>query len=101
VGRTARAGRSGYAVSLVNQYEAQWFVLIEQLLGKKIDQCKVDPDEIMILKEPISDAKRIALTKMKDSGGRKKRRKVGDDDDEVEDHAHSKRSKPFKKSNRR
>jgi hypothetical protein len=30
--------------------------------GKKIDQCKVDPDEIMILKEPISDAKRIALT---------------------------------------
>jgi len=101
VGRTARAGRSGYAVSLVNQYEAQWFVMIEQLLGKKIDQCKVDPDEIMILKEPISDAKRIALTKMKDSGGRKKRRKVGDEDDEVEDHAHSKRSKPFKKSNRR
>jgi len=30
--------------------------------GKKIDQCKVDPDEIMILKEPILDAKRIALT---------------------------------------
>ncbi|RLN15940.1 hypothetical protein C2845_PM02G39330 [Panicum miliaceum] len=101
VGRTARAGRSGYAVSLVNQYEAQWFVLIEQLLGKKIDQCKVEPDEIMILKEPISDAKRIALTKMKDSGGHKKRRKVGDDDDEVEDHAHSKRSKSFMKSNRR
>ncbi|RLN04243.1 hypothetical protein C2845_PM13G14300 [Panicum miliaceum] len=100
VGRTARARRSGYAVSLVNQYEAQWFVLIEQLLGKKIDQCKVDTDEIMILKEQVSDAKRIALTKMKDSGGHKKRRKVGDDDDEVEDHAHSKRSKSFKKSNR-
>ncbi|CAL4912276.1 unnamed protein product [Urochloa decumbens] len=33
VGRTARAGRSGYAVSLVNQYEAQWFVQIEQLLA--------------------------------------------------------------------
>uniref|UniRef100_A0A804PDH3 DEAD-box ATP-dependent RNA helicase 10 n=1 Tax=Zea mays TaxID=4577 RepID=A0A804PDH3_MAIZE len=62
VGRTARAGRSGYAVSLVNQYEAQWFVLIEQLLGKKIDQCKVDRDEVLILKGPISDAKRIALT---------------------------------------
>ncbi|RCV32190.1 hypothetical protein SETIT_6G237900v2, partial [Setaria italica] len=101
VGRTARAGRSGYAVSLVNQYEAQWFVQIEQLLGKKIDQCKVDPDEIMILKEPISDAKRIALTKMKDSGGHKKRRKLGDDDDEEEDRAHSKRSKSFKRSNRR
>ena len=31
--RTARAGQSGYALSLVNQYEAQWFVLIEKLLG--------------------------------------------------------------------
>jgi len=99
VGRTARAGRSGYAVSLVNQYEAQWFVLIEKLLGnyscsfhlffpplavdshswrchfskaclsyqlrfagKQIDQRKVDRDEVMILKGPISDAKRIALT---------------------------------------
>ena len=97
MGRTARAGRSGYAVSLVNQYEAQWFVLIEKLLGnynffspfffltidshswrchfykaclsyqlrfagKQIDQRKVDRDEVMILKGPISDAKRIALT---------------------------------------
>jgi len=81
----------------VNQYEAQWFVLIEKLLGnynffspfffltidshswrchfskaclsyqlrfagKQIDQLKVDRDEVMILKGPISDAKRIALT---------------------------------------
>jgi hypothetical protein len=30
--------------------------------GKKIDQCKVDRDEVLILKGPISDAKRIALT---------------------------------------
>nr|ACN27776.1 unknown [Zea mays] len=102
VGRTARAGRSGYAVSLVNQYEAQWFVLIEQLLGKKIDQCKVDRDEVLILKGPISDAKRIALTKLKDSGGHKKRRNVGDDDEEVEDHSsHSRRPKSLKRSNRR
>jgi ATP-dependent RNA helicase DDX47/RRP3 len=33
VGRTARAGQSGYAVSLVNQYEGQWFKMIEDLLG--------------------------------------------------------------------
>ncbi|XP_066324104.1 DEAD-box ATP-dependent RNA helicase 10-like [Miscanthus floridulus] len=98
VGRTARAGRSGYAVSLVNQYEAQWFVLIEKLLGKQIDLRKVDRDKVMILKGPISDAKRIALTKLKDSGGHKKRRKVGDDVEEVEDHSHSKRPKSFKKN---
>jgi ATP-dependent RNA helicase DDX47/RRP3 len=33
VGRTAHAGQSGFASSLVNQYEARWFVQIEQLLG--------------------------------------------------------------------
>ncbi|XP_066324385.1 DEAD-box ATP-dependent RNA helicase 10-like [Miscanthus floridulus] len=98
VGRTARAGRSGYAVSLVNQYEAQWFVLIEKLLGKQIDLRKVDRDKVMILKGSISDAKRIALTKLKDSGGHNKRRKVGDDVEEVEDHSHSKRPKSFKKN---
>ena len=32
VGRTARAGLSGYAVSLVNQCEVEYFKLIEQQL---------------------------------------------------------------------
>jgi ATP-dependent RNA helicase DDX47/RRP3 len=33
VGRTARAGQSGYAVSLVNQFEGEFFKLTEQFLG--------------------------------------------------------------------
>lgn len=33
VGRTARAGRSGVAISLVNQYEVEWYMLIEKLIG--------------------------------------------------------------------
>lgn len=35
VGRTARAGRSGIAISLINQYEMGWYLQIEQLIGKK------------------------------------------------------------------
>ncbi|CAM0907201.1 unnamed protein product [Alopecurus aequalis] len=95
VGRTARAGQSGYAVSLVNQYEGQWFKMIEALL--------VDVDEIMILRENISDSRRIALTKLKEDGGHKKRRKVEDDDEEEEEQAPRGHRKPksFKKSSRR
>ena len=36
VGRTARAGRSGVAISLVNQYEVEWFVQIEKFVGRKL-----------------------------------------------------------------
>jgi ATP-dependent RNA helicase DDX47/RRP3 len=34
VGRTARAGRSGVGISLVNQYELEWYIQIEKLIGK-------------------------------------------------------------------
>ncbi|KAL2658288.1 hypothetical protein AAZV13_03G012800 [Glycine max] len=34
VGRTARAGRSGVAISLVNQYELEWYIQIEKLIGE-------------------------------------------------------------------
>jgi superfamily II DNA/RNA helicase len=33
VGRTARAGRSGVAISLVDQYEVEWYLQIEKLIG--------------------------------------------------------------------
>ncbi|KAL3508254.1 hypothetical protein ACH5RR_027655 [Cinchona calisaya] len=35
VGRTARAGRSGVAISLVNQYELEWYIQTEKLIGMK------------------------------------------------------------------
>ena len=34
VGRTARAGRSGVAISLVNQYELEWYIQIEKLIAR-------------------------------------------------------------------
>merc|ERR1711966_432187 len=40
VGRTARAGRSGRAVTLVTQYDIELFQRIEQFLERKLEELK-------------------------------------------------------------
>ncbi|PKU76796.1 DEAD-box ATP-dependent RNA helicase 10 [Dendrobium catenatum] len=87
VGRTARAGRSGLAISLVNQYEVEWYIQIEQLIGKKLPEFPAEEAEVLLFLERVSDAKRISQMKIKESAGNKRRRKVGDDDDEEEEDA--------------
>ncbi|KAG0520107.1 hypothetical protein BDA96_08G044900 [Sorghum bicolor] len=84
VGRTARAGQSGYALSLVNQYEVLRFKYIEKLLGKEISKSEVDECELKILKECVCDSKRIAL-KVKGDGC-KRPRSMQDDEDGMEGH---------------
>lgn len=81
VGRTARAGRSGVAISLVNQYELEWYLQIEKLIGKKLPEFDAREEEVFQVLENVTEAKRITLTKIKEEGG-KKRRKGGDDDEE-------------------
>ncbi|KAG2579962.1 hypothetical protein PVAP13_6NG302700 [Panicum virgatum] len=82
--KTARAGRSGYTVSLVNQYDAGQFKYIEWLLGKEISKHEVDDCELKILKECVCDSRRIAL-KVKGDGW-KRPRSMRDDEDEMEGH---------------
>ncbi|CAL9040272.1 unnamed protein product [Musa banksii] len=101
VGRTARAGRSGLALSLVNQYEVEWYLQIEQLIGKKLPEYPANETEVLIYLERVSDAKRIALMKIKDSNGNKRRKKVEEDGDEAEEYAGiSKKLKASKRSKR-
>ncbi|KAL2336707.1 hypothetical protein Fmac_011153 [Flemingia macrophylla] len=83
VGRTARAGRSGVAISLVNQYELEWYVQIEKLIGKKLPEYPAQEEEVLLLEERVSEAKRLAVMKMKESGGKKRRR--GEEDNDGED----------------
>ncbi|KAL6615066.1 hypothetical protein ACP70R_037336 [Stipagrostis hirtigluma subsp. patula] len=102
VGRTARAERSGYAVSLVNECEALLFKKTEDQLGIMISQRVVDDGEIKMLKICVDDSKRIALRSLKESGGLKKRKYLGDDEEELEDFATTfKRSKVSKNILRR
>ncbi|PIN02445.1 ATP-dependent RNA helicase [Handroanthus impetiginosus] len=81
VGRTARAGRSGVAISIVNQYELEWYLQIEKLIGKKLPEYPAEEEEVLLLLERVTEAKRISQMKLKEAGG-KKRRKRGEDDGE-------------------
>ena len=66
VGRTARAGKSGHAISMVTQYDIEIWQRIETALGKKLGEHESDREEVMILAERVSEAQRIAIREMKD-----------------------------------
>ena len=66
VGRTARAGKSGHAISMVTQYDIEIWQRIEAALGKKLGEYKTDRDEVMILAERVGEAQRMAVKEMKD-----------------------------------
>lgn len=98
VGRTARAGRSGVAISIVSQYELEWYIQIEKLIGKKLPMFPAQEEEVLLLLERVTEAKRIADMKIKEAGGKKKRRGGEDDEAEgIERYSHGKSSKKSKK----
>ncbi|XP_022916654.1 ATP-dependent RNA helicase DDX47 [Onthophagus taurus] len=85
VGRTARAGRSGRAITFVTQYDVELYQRIEELIGKKLPLYQSEEDEVMILQERVAEAQRIAKLEMKDLGEKKKRKKGdGDEEDDTE-----------------
>ncbi|KAF2852918.1 DEAD-domain-containing protein [Plenodomus tracheiphilus IPT5] len=66
VGRTARAGKSGKAFSLVTQYDVEIWLRIEHALGKKIEEEAVDKNEALQYMDSVSEAQRVAIREMKD-----------------------------------
>ncbi|KAI9831566.1 MAG: ribosomal RNA processing protein [Sarea resinae] len=66
VGRTARAGKSGHAISLVTQYDVEVWMRVEAALGTKLPEYDVVKDEVMVLSERVGEAQRLAVREMKD-----------------------------------
>ncbi|KAL9098628.1 MAG: hypothetical protein Q9163_005747 [Psora crenata] len=66
VGRTARAGKSGKAISMVTQYDVEIWQRIEAALGKKLGEYHIERDEVMVLGERVGEAQRMAVREMKD-----------------------------------
>uniref|UniRef100_A0A803LZD3 Helicase C-terminal domain-containing protein n=1 Tax=Chenopodium quinoa TaxID=63459 RepID=A0A803LZD3_CHEQI len=97
VGRTARAGKSGLAIALVTEYSIGNYYRIEQETGKQLPTYPVEKEEMLLLYERVSVARRIADKKYKESGGKKSKEY---DDLEETKYLPKKSSKKLKKIKR-
>ncbi|KAK6430171.1 ribosomal RNA processing protein [Oleoguttula sp. CCFEE 5521] len=78
VGRTARAGKSGVAISIVTQYDVEVFQRIEKALGRKLEEWTVEREEVMVFAERVGEAQRVAVGEMKAFHEKRKGGKGGD-----------------------
>lgn len=86
VGRTARAGKSGRAMTLVTQYDVENYLKIEHLINKKLELFKTEEEEVLIFYERVQEAQRIANQEMKELTEKKEnKRKMMRDEDGLED----------------
>lgn len=65
VGRTARAGKSGRAVTLITQYDVQSFQKIEHLIKIKMEEYPIEEDSALIFYERVIEAQRLANLEIK------------------------------------
>ena len=65
VGRTARAGKAGNAISMVTQYDVEIWKRIEAALGKQLEEYSTEKDEVMLFKTRVDEAQRHAVKEMK------------------------------------
>ncbi|KAI3907615.1 hypothetical protein MKW98_016259 [Papaver atlanticum] len=68
VGRTARAGRGGLAVSFVTQNDVDLIHEIESVVGKQLDKFECRENDVLAEITKVYKAKRVATMKMMDDG---------------------------------
>lgn len=79
VGRTARAGRSGKAITIVTQYDVEVFQKIEKNLGQQINMMNVNKSLVEKYEDPVTEALRRANAELREEDAKnlnKKRKKM-------------------------
>ncbi|CAJ0604459.1 unnamed protein product [Cylicocyclus nassatus] len=74
VGRTARAGRAGLAVTFVTQYDVEVYQKIEAHIGKKLAEYPCVEKDVMLLLERTQEASEMADKELKEITDKKKRK---------------------------
>lgn len=82
VGRTARAGRYGKAITVVSQYDVELYQRIEHLIGKKLPLYETLDQEVMMLNERVLQAQRHAKNELVDSQAGRAKKRPNEDDEE-------------------
>ncbi|KAI0457597.1 DEAD-domain-containing protein [Xylaria acuta] len=65
VGRTARAGKSGQAISLITQYDIEVYKRIEAALKETLPEFPTERDEVMVFRQRTEEAQRHSRNEMK------------------------------------
>lgn len=66
VGRTARAGRTGRAISFVTQYDIESIQKIESNIGKKLLNYEIEEKKVLLLLERVLEASRFSKNEIKE-----------------------------------
>lgn len=64
VGRTARAGKAGRAITLIGQYNIESYLRLEHLLGYKLPLFETQEESVLVLLERVQDAQRMTTQSM-------------------------------------
>ncbi|KAJ1969293.1 putative RNA helicase [Dispira parvispora] len=75
VGRTARAGRGGTAISVVSERDISLVHQIEERVNKQLEELPTDENTVLESLNVVADAKQVAVSRMlKNKFGERKRR---------------------------
>ncbi|XP_062028580.1 DEAD-box ATP-dependent RNA helicase 10-like [Rosa rugosa] len=102
VGRTARAGRSGVAITFVGSIlDLPGYSQIESLIGNKLPLFPAPSEEALQFLESVREARRLATSKMKESGGKKRKWGGNDDEEDIVKYLSNQAGTSKKKFNKR